>query len=262
VDPWNADQYRRFAAERRAPFDDLLDLLADGPTARVVDLGCGPGELTARAADRLGATDVLGIDNSPAMLRSAVAHASGRVRFESGDIATWTSAGDVDVVIAAASLQWVPDHRAVLARWAAALAPGGQLLVQVPANSHSPTHTVAAAVIEREPYRSALGAAGPPADPVAQNVLAPDEYSRALYDLGFAEQRVFLRVYPHVLGSAGDALEWVKGTTLTRFARVLPPVLHEQFLVEYRRELVDVLGDQRPLFFPFSRILFQARRPS
>jgi trans-aconitate 2-methyltransferase len=259
---WDPDQYRRFADERAAPFHDLLALLDEGPTARVVDLGCGPGELTALAADRLAATDVLGVDNSPAMLGRAAKYADDRTRFVEGDIAQWTSAGDIDVVIAAASLQWVSDHPGVLARWAAALAPGGQMIVQVPANAHAATHTVASALAEREPYRTAFGTAGAPADPVAANVLAPEQYSRVLYDLGFAQQRVELRVYPHVLESTRAAVEWVKGTNLTRFARLLTPDMYARFLEEYEHDLLAALGDQRPLFFPFNRILLWARAAS
>ena len=147
---WDPDQYRRFAAERAQPFHDLLDRLGTGPFDRAVDLGCGPGELTALAAERLSIGRITGIDNSPTMLASAAEHASERVTFEVSDIATWTSEGDHDLVLAAASLQWVPDHRSVLARWVAALAPGGRLAVQVPANAHAPTHTVAAHVADRE----------------------------------------------------------------------------------------------------------------
>jgi trans-aconitate 2-methyltransferase len=259
---WDPEQYGRFANERAEPFHDLLAMLDDGPTNRIVDLGCGSGELTALAANKLAATQVLGIDNDPAMLDAAAQHASEIVRFAHGDIATWSSDHDVDVVIAAASLQWVPDHAAVLERWAAGLASGGQLLVQVPANAHAATHTVATAVAEREPYLSAFGGTKPPPDPVATNVLTPDAYARVLYDLGFTRQRVTLRVYPHVLRSTHDAVEWVKGTTLTRFSRRLPPDMFSRFLQEYETELTAILGEQRPLFFPFSRILLWAQKGS
>lgn len=260
-DSWNPDQYRRFADERAAPFHDLLGLIDPGPGARVVDLGCGTGELTAHAASLLGAASVEGIDNSSAMLASATVHAGERVRFEHGDIASWTAAGDVDVVIANASLQWVPDHRAVLERWAAALAPGGWLAVQVPANAHAATHTVATEVARREPFRSAFGEAGPPIDPVAANVLPPESYSRVLWELGLVDQQVMLRVYAHTLDSTRDAVEWVKGTMLTRFARVLPEPLYRQFVDAYEQALIEEVGDHRPFFFPFNRILFRARRP-
>jgi trans-aconitate 2-methyltransferase len=52
----------------------------------------------------------------------------------------------------------------------------------------------------------------------------------------------------------------VKGTTLTRFAKALPAEMYEQFLSEYRSELVRALGDARPYFYPFKRILFWGRK--
>jgi trans-aconitate 2-methyltransferase len=258
---WDPEQYRRFADERAQPFHDLLDRLGSGPFDRAVDLGCGPGELTASAAERLSVGQITGLDNSPTMLASASAHASERVAFAEADIATWTSDGDYDLVLAAASLQWVPDHRTVLARWVAALAPGGRIAVQVPANSHSPTHVVAARVAQREPHRSAFGPSGPPPDPVASNVLRPDEYARILHDLGCVDIDVDLHVYPHVLPTTRHAVEWVKGTTLTRFRSALSAAEYDALLAEYEHELIAEMGDHEPCFFPFSRILLTATRP-
>ena len=258
---WDPEQYRRFAAERAAPFHDLLALVRRGRIERAVDLGCGPGELTVLAAEQLGVDGMLGIDHSPQMLEAARAHERERVRFVHGDIATWTSDHDRDLVLAAASLQWVPDHADVLARWTAALRPGGQLAVQVPANAHAATHTVASAVAAREPHRRAFGVDGPPADPVATNVLPPDDYARVLYELGYEDIHVHLRVYAHVLPTTRHAVEWVKGTTLTRFRSAMPAESYERFLVDYERELVSVMGDRSPCFFPFDRILLVARRP-
>lgn len=260
-DRWDPEQYGRFAAERAQPFHDLMGLIRPARLRRAVDLGCGPGELTALAARRLGVGEMVGVDSSEAMLAAAAAHASGSVSFVHGDIATWTSAGDHDLVLAAASLQWVPDHAAVLQRWTAALAPGGQLAVQVPANAAAATHTVATAVAEREPYRSAFGPAGPPVDPVAANVLEPEDYARLLHDLGYEHQHVRLTVYPHVLPSSSHAVEWVKGTTLTRFRARLPADLYEQLLRDYERELLAVIGAHEPHFFPFRRILLWGRLP-
>jgi trans-aconitate 2-methyltransferase len=258
---WDPQQYRRFAAERAQPFRDLLDKLGDAPIGRAVDLGCGPGELTALAAQRLSIGHITGIDNAPTMLASASDHASSGVSFESGDIATWTSGADHHLVLAAASLQWVPNHRAVLARWVAALAPGGRLAVQVPANAHASTHVVARLVADREPHRSAFGPAGPPEDPVAANVLAPDEYARILYELGCVDIDVNLHVYPHILPSTRDAVEWVKGTTLTRFRSALSADAYAVFLDDYERALLDEMGTAEPCFFPFNRILFVATKP-
>jgi trans-aconitate 2-methyltransferase len=258
---WDPKQYRTFASERSQPFHDLLTKLGHDPIDRAVDLGCGPGELTALAARRLSIGRITGVDNSPDMLATAAEHAGAGVTFEYGDIAEWTADGDHDLVVAAASLQWVPDHAAVLARWIAALRRGGRIAVQVPANAHAPTHVVADRLAHAEPHRSAFGSAGPPPDPVARNVLAPQDYAQILHELGCVEIDVDLHVYPHVLPSSRHAVEWVKGTTLTRFRSVLPAAAYEAFLVDYERELLDEMGDETPCFFPFNRILFTARRP-
>lgn len=258
---WNPEQYRRFAAQRAQPFHDLLALIEPGPINRAVDLGCGPGELTALAAQQLGVSEMIGIDNSQAMLERAAEHISDTVRFEYGDIGAWKSFQDFDLVLAAASLQWVPDHVDVITRWAAALRPGGQIAIQVPANAAMPAHVVARNLAEREPYRSLFGPDGPPIDPVEAYVLEPEEYAQALYDIGFENQHVRLQVYPHVLPSSRDVVEWVRGTTLTRFEKRLEPAAFESFVADYETDLLQVLGDHRPHFFPFRRILMWARLP-
>lgn len=258
---WNPEQYRKFDVERSAPFWELVGLVEPTGIARFVDLGCGDGELTAAAADRLGAVDVLGIDTSPAMLERAARWAGGRLRFEQTDLAVWTSAADYDLVLANASLQWVPDHEAVLARWTDALKPGGQLAVQVPTNGTHASHVVANEVGATEPFLSAMGGTVP-VDPSAVNVLPPEWYAELLFELGYEAQHVALRVYPHVLRRSSDVVEWIRGTNLNRFFDRLPLDLHEPFVNEYRRSLLERIGVHEPYLYAFKRILLWARRPA
>jgi trans-aconitate 2-methyltransferase len=257
---WDPAQYARFKAERAQPFWDLVDVVCNDGSGfgRCVDLGCGTGELTVAVAARLGCAEMVGIDNSPTMLGAARAQTSPAVRFEHGDIAAWTAPGDHDLVLSNAALHWAPDHPAVLSRWIAALAPGGQLAVQVPANPDHPSHLASVAVAGREPFLSALGGEPPP-DPVAVNVLRPEQYSELLFELGLAEQHVRLQVYPHVLPSSADVVEWTKGTSLTRFFARLPAALHEPFVDAYRTELLSRIGAIEPYLFAFKRILMWGR---
>ncbi|HET6811055.1 MAG TPA: methyltransferase domain-containing protein [Acidimicrobiales bacterium] len=258
---WDPGQYNRFAAEREQPFWDLAALLEPVPAPKVVDLGCGDGRLTAALHRKLGAAVTTGVDSSPAMLAAAGAHAGDGVAFSEADISTWTGrdpdpsgAGpDIDIVFSNAALQWVPDHADVLERWAAALRPGGQLAVQMPTNADHPSHRVARALAA-----DWLGNRAP-ADPVEHNVLVPEAYAALLHDLGFERQHVRLQVYGHVLASTADVVEWVKGTSLTRFKDVLGAD-YESFVDEYRRRLVADLGDARPYFYAFKRILLWGRR--
>jgi trans-aconitate 2-methyltransferase len=68
-------------------------------------------------------------------------------------------------------------------------------------------------------------------------------------------------VYCHWLDSADAAVEWVKGTLLTAYQAKLPPAAYTEFLSEYTRRVRAALGDARPLFYPFKRILVHAVRP-
>jgi trans-aconitate 2-methyltransferase len=249
---WSPETYNRFAAEREQPFWDLVSLLEPRGGGSVVDLGCGDGRLTASLHRRLGAERTRGIDSSPQMLTAAAAHASPEVTFERGDIGAW-SGEDIDVVFSNAALQWVADHRAVLARWRSSLAQGGELAVQVPANGAHPSHAVA-----RELGRERLGDAAP-LDPVAGNVLEPEDYAAVLHDLGLRDVHVRLQVYIHELASTAAVVEWVRGTSLARFKGVLSGEEYEEFVVEYRRRLLAELGDRSPYVYTFRRILMCGR---
>jgi trans-aconitate 2-methyltransferase len=250
TDTWDPTQYRRFEAERDQPFHDLLALVELVPDGRVVDLGCGDGRLTALAHRSLGAESTVGIDSSQARL--ADAPAGDGLSFELDDIGVWSAPAFYDVVLSNAALHWVPDHRAVLSRWRDALRPGGQLAVQVPANFDHPSHSAVAEVADE------LGLVIEP-DPVAVNVLRPEEYAVVLDDLGAVEQHVRLQVYVHHLPSSADVVEWVKGTTLPRVKRATDAEGYERFLDAYRARLLEVIGDRAPYLYPFKRILFRAR---
>jgi len=255
---WDPEQYTRFESQRARPFWDLVDLIHRGALDRAVDLGCGTGALTVSVAELLGIGHMTGIDNSPSMLEVAESHGRVEVDFEYGDISRWTSNGDHDLVLANAALHWVPDHHAVLERWVAALAPEGQLAVQVPANHDHPSHLASSHVARFEPFASAFDGEPPP-DPVAENVLAPERYATLLHELGLVEPHVRLQVYPQLMDSSADVVEWTKGSSLTRFFRRLPDHLHEPFVDAYREELLDRIGRVEPYFYAFKRILMWGR---
>jgi len=69
--PWDPERYHQFQKERSPPFDDLVRLIEPRPGMRVVDLGCGTGELTRRLADMLPESEVVGVDSSAEMLEHA-----------------------------------------------------------------------------------------------------------------------------------------------------------------------------------------------
>jgi trans-aconitate 2-methyltransferase len=264
TDGWDPVQYDRFADQRRQPFWDLLALVAPVPGGRVVDLGCGTGELTALLHQRMRAAETIGLDRSASMLAGSDrwCNKGDGVHFVRGTIEAFPnpsgSDGSFDVIAANASLHWVEDQHGLLQRLRAALRPRGQLAFQVPANFDHPSHTVARTVAKESPFAEIL-AERP--DSGAAAVLAPEQYAMALHRLGFADQHVHLRVYGHVLDSTAAVVEWVKGSLLTPYRERLDPTTYEEFVARYRARLLDTLGDERPYFYPFKRILCWARLP-
>jgi trans-aconitate 2-methyltransferase len=254
---WNPDQYGRFRDERRQPFLDLLALVQPRSGMRVVDLGCGTGELTRLLHDRLQARETLGLDSSTNMLERSHAFAGNGVHFEHGDLTAFAPTAPYDLVFSNATLQWTPAHRELLRRLTTLLCDGGQLAVQVPANHDHPSHVIAAEVAAEGPFRSALG------DYVRiPSVLLPEEYAALLDALGYREQHVRMQVYVHHLPSRGGVIEWMKGTTLLDYQKRMPPELFAQFLERYQARLLPHLSDTCPYFYPFKRILFWGLRPA
>jgi trans-aconitate 2-methyltransferase len=256
TDPWSPDRYERFKEERLRPFEDLLALVEPRPGMRVVDLGCGTGEPTRRAHERLHARETIGLDSSAAMLERARALEGGGLSFRQGDLGAFAEPG-FDLVLSNAAVHWVPDHESLLARLASCLAPGGQLAIQAPANEHHPSHALAREVAQEPDFAAALGGH------VRESpVLAPEAYARALHRLGFAAQRVRLEVYAHPLASRDEVVEWVRGTLLTDYERRLTPDAYARFLERYRARLRAALPDERPFVYTYRRLFLWARRPN
>jgi trans-aconitate 2-methyltransferase len=250
--PWDPNTYQKFQAERAAPFVDLLALVRVRPGLRVVDLGCGTGELTRRLADALPGSDVVGLDSSPQMLARAAEHARPGLRFIEGTIETMS--GEWDLIFSHAALQWVPDHAALIPRLLALLRPGGQLAVQMPSNHNHLTHQLILTIAGEEPFVTALGGWHR-----AVPVLGIEAYADLLFAAGGRDLVVFEKVYPHVLADADALADWTSGTALVPYFERLPPALRDAFMDHYRARL-RARWPSGPVFYGFRRTLFAATR--
>ena len=258
TDTWDPRQYGKFEREREQPFFDLLTLVRPKEGMRVVDLGCGTGKLTRTLHARLAARETIGIDCSPRMLEDAVAAAGVAglyFRVQAIDDFLSTDRAPHDLIFSNAVFQWIDGHETLLERTASRLAPGGQIAFQVPANHTDPSHLVADELTRVEPFRGAFRGWRR-----SVPVLAPEDYARVLFGLGFADPIVRLIVYSHVLAGPEDVVEWTKGTLLTAYQHQLSSEMFDRFLDEYRRRLLARLGEARPFFYPFKRILCWGQR--
>ena len=249
--PWNPDKYHQFQTQRSAPFFDLLKLVDIRPGLRVVDLGCGTGELTRHLADSLPDSHVTGLDSSPQMLERTREHARSGLRFELGNLAELS--GEWDLIISNAALQWSENHQELIPKLFGHLKSGGQIAVQVPSNHNSTAHLTIVEVAKREPFVSVLGGW------TRQSPVMPIEtYAELLFREDAQDIVVFEKVYPHVLENSDAIVEWISGTALLPYFERLSD-FKEQFVAEIRQEMsLNMPGN--PVFYPFRRTFFSARK--
>ena len=261
---WDPRQYERFASERGRPFHELVARIPTTDAVAVVDLGCGPGTMTATLAERWPSAAILGIDSSPEMIQAAQAHATEQLTFRLGDLSAWTpEPASVDVILANAAFQWVPEHAALLSRLAAGLDAGGALAFQVPVTGTMTATEIMRGVAREEPWRERLAtvesATGPRG---ASPVLAPAQYVDLLAGAGLTVD-AWETTYYHVLTGPEPVLEWFAGTGLRPYLRALAP--DETAVEAFRAEIARRLRDAYPAqpygtVLPFPRLFVVATK--
>lgn len=256
---WDPEQYLVWADERGRPFLDLLARVgAEEPTS-VVDLGCGPGGLTALLSRRWPRAEVVGIDASAAMIERARAERSATVRFEVGDLRQWSAPAGVDVLVTNATLQWVPGHLDLLPHLLAQVRPGGWLALQVPGNHDAPSHELRHSLAAEKPYASHLREVAVPAahDPVT--------YWQTLTEAG-CRVDAWETTYLHVLTGPDPVFSWVSGTGARPTLEALPPPLRERFAEELQARLARAYpprtrAGEQVVLLPFRRVFAVAQLP-
>ncbi len=249
---WDPERYLTFADERGRPFLELLSRIASDRPDRVVDLGCGAGNLTVLLARRWPQARVLGVDSSAEMI--AAAPVGEGVEFAVGDLRGWSATEPVDVLVSNAALQWVPDHLDLLPGLVAQVAPGGWLGFQVPGNFDEQSHTIRRELAAEAPYAEhTAGVATPDAHDAAT-------YLHALRDLG-CEVDAWETTYLHVLDGEDPVFTWISGTSARPTLQALPAELRPAFEEELRRRLREAYpARDGAVVLPFRRVFVVARR--
>lgn len=249
---WSPESYTRFSGLRLRPALDLLAQVGPLPKGKIVDLGCGPGTagpaLSARFADR----KIIGVDASPAMLTEA-ATTGAYHRCDLADLQTWVPGKPLAMVFCNAVLQWLPDHAELLARFAATLAEGGVLAVQMPRQYGAPSHRFLRE-FAAEMFPDRFDFAGWKA-PVG----TPTDYARILAPLGAAD--LWETDYLHRLGpvSSGHPVrQFTQSTAMRPFLAKLSETEAAAFVVRYDAALQAAYPSEADgsVLLPFRRVFF------
>ena len=254
---WDPGQYRCFSGERARPFADLLARIGADRPRSLVDLGCGPGDLTVGLARRWPEATVLGVDNSPEMIEAARKwEGPPGLSFALADLRDWRPAAPADVVTANAVLQWVPGHLGLLPRWVSWLSRGGWLAFQIPGNFDQPPHTAIRDMADSPRWRPLIGGCE-----FTRQAGDPAEYLGVLAGAG-CRVDAWETTYLHILDGEDPVVEWVKGTALRPVLAALDELQAAEFLAEYRDRMRRAYPPRSfGTVLPFRRVFVVAQRP-
>ena len=252
---WDPGPYLLFANERLRPALDLMARIPLGAPQRVVDLGCGAGNVTVLLKQRWLGADVSGVDGSEAMLAKA-REAAPDCRFEQADFASWTPADAPDLIYSNAALHWLTDHEHLFLRLTSLLAPGGVLAVQMPAMHDAPLRRLQLEVAARGPWAEHLRDAG-----FARDILTPEQYYDLLRPFS-ASLDIWQTIYLHVLHGEDAVPEWAAGSSLRPFLDRLPRELKAPFREAYAKALRPYYPQRADgvTLLPFKRLFIVARK--
>lgn len=252
---WDPQRYLGYADLRARPFYELLARVGAQRPRRVVDQGCGAGNLTVELAGYWPSATVEAFDSSADMVAAA---AEAGVTASTLDVREWDPEPDTDVVVSNAVLQWVPRHRELLRYWADRLPDQSWFAMQLPGNMTAPSHELTrelASAPEWSRRLSGVGLRGPDAvdDPVA--------YAELFSERDWAVD-AWETTYLQRLTGDDPVLEWISGTAL----RPVRAALDDNDWRRFREQLAPRLraayprGPDGATWFPFRRIFVVAHR--
>ena len=194
---WNAEAYAQHGSFVHGLAGGVLEWLDPQPGERILDIGCGDGQLTLRLA--ASGAQVTGVDASAEMLTAA------RARGVKADHASAEKLPypdhSFDALFSNAALHWVRDHDAMLSEAHRVLRPGGRFVAEFGGHGNIAAIDIAlAAALEHYGF--------PRQDRRLNYYPAPQVYQRRLEQHGFAAERIALIPRPTLLGPGGMR-EWL-----------------------------------------------------
>jgi trans-aconitate methyltransferase len=191
---WDPGAYERDGAFVHGLAGGVLEWLAAQPTERILDLGCGDGQLTARLL-ATGA-DVVGVDASAPMV--ATARNRGITADQANAECLPYADASFDAVFSNAALHWVQDQDAMMAEVRRVLKSGGRFVAEMGGHGNVAAIRVALmAVLERHGFGGA--------EDGVNYYPTPAAYTRRLGRHGFTVERIALIPRPTPLERGGMA---------------------------------------------------------
>jgi trans-aconitate 2-methyltransferase len=249
---WNSAVYHRLSQPQVSWGKKVLSRLRLRGDEHVLDAGCGSGRLTAELLEALPGGQVVGVDLSQNMLRSAQEHLradfDGRLSLVVADLQCLPFEHPFDGIVSTAAFHWVLDHGKLFTSLRSALRSGGWLHAQCGGGENLTGLRQRVARLARSaPYAPYLASFREPWF-FADAEQAADILRRA----GFTNIETSVEAAPTLLDDAGQYEEFVRNIILRSHLRQLPT---EELRSQFMTELTALAGaDDPPYLLDYWRL--------
>lgn len=233
---WNSEQYVIFEKERTRPSDDLLQRIEIIPKT-VLDIGCGPGNSTARIKKRFADADVTGIDSSENMLEKAKS-VHPNLRFRKCLVPDGLDEfSNFDLIFSNACLHWIPNHEVLLPAIMKKLSPGGVFAVQMPLTREAEFYKILDETVS-------CGKWAKLSDVHNFHNLTPEQTYDILSGVSSSIE-MWTTVYYHILPTHRSIIDWYAGSGLRTYLDRLDSDEKEEFISDLLGEIIAKYPLQR-----------------
>lgn len=210
---WNPDLYLKFEKERTLPAKDLISRIEVINPKKILDVGCGSGNSTHELKKRWPNAEIIGIDNSKAMIEKARSLYDD-TKFILQDATDDLSAlGKFDIIFSNAAIQRIPDHENLIKSLYNSLEDNGVLAIQLPLVDEVKAQQALYELEHVKKYKQYIDNKS-----LRFNTKSKEYYYDILSSLFNPESiYVWSTTYTHAMNSLDDILKWYESTTLVPY---------------------------------------------
>lgn len=254
---WNPQDYLKFEKERTRPSNDLINSLENFIPDSVVDIGCGPGNSTSRLLRKWPKADILGVDSSDRMIKSAMDNYPS-LNWRVCEIGKDLIQDKFDLVFSNAAIQWIPEHNLLLKEFYSMLKDGGRLAVQLPLFFNMRLGKIIKEVSESPRWNSLLR-------DINFSFYINDQsyYYNSLIGAGFKNINIWETRYFHIFPNHRYIMDMIASTGLKPYLERLDraedrELFNKLVLNRVEREYKSEVDGT--VLFPFIRLFFTGER--
>lgn len=237
---WNPDLYLKFEKERTLPAKDLISRIEAINPKKILDVGCGSGNSTHELKKRWPNSEIIGIDNSKAMIEKARSLYDD-TKFILQDATDDLSAlGKFDIIFSNAAIQRIPDHENLIKSLYNSLEDEGILAIQLPLVDEVKAQQALYELEHVKKYKQYLDNRS-----LRFNTKSKEYYYDILSSL-FNPESIYIwsTTYTHAMDSLDDILKWYESTTLVPYSDSFP---NEEIISNFKNNFYIKLKN---VYFP------------